>query len=89
MMNRLFVATPRPFLASYLAFHQRFILKKLAFKNACRELKSTSVLSSEYQDEVTMMIKARSVPSMLERLLKFEFSQPDFTCLQWVCQWCS
>jgi hypothetical protein len=31
-----------------------------------------------------MMIKARSVPSMLERLLKPEVFAPDFACSEWV-----
>ena len=60
MMNRLLIAT---LAVSYFAishgFATAFHSKKLAFKNACKELKSTSVLSSEYQNEVIMMIKAR------------------------------
>jgi hypothetical protein len=75
MMNRLLVATlALSCFAISHGFAPAFHSKKLAFKNACQELKSTAVISSEYQDEVTMMIKARSVPSMLERLLKPEFS---------------
>jgi hypothetical protein len=60
MMNRLVIATLA--LSSFTISHgfaPAFHSQKLAFKNACQELKSTNALSSEYQDEVTMMIKAR------------------------------
>jgi hypothetical protein len=60
MMNRLLVATlALSCFAISHGFAPAFYSTKLAFKNACQELKSTSVPSSEYQDEVTMMIKAR------------------------------
>jgi hypothetical protein len=60
MMNRLLIATlALSCFAISHGFAPALYSKKLTFKNACQELKSTSVLSSEYQDEVTMMIKAR------------------------------
>jgi hypothetical protein len=61
MMNRLLIATlALSCFAISHGFAPAFHSKKLAFKNVCQELKSTSVLSSsEYQDEVTMMIQAR------------------------------
>jgi hypothetical protein len=60
MMNRLLIVTLALscFDISH-GFAPAFYSKKLTFKNACQELKATSVLSSEYQNEVTMMIKAR------------------------------
>ncbi len=60
MMNRLLVAAlALSFFTISHVFAPAFCSKNGTFKNACQELKSTSVLSSEYQDEVTMMIKAR------------------------------
>jgi hypothetical protein len=60
MMNRLLIATlALSCFAISHGFAPAFHPQNLTFKNACQELKSTSVLSSEYQDEVTMMNKAR------------------------------
>jgi ABC-type transporter Mla MlaB component len=60
MMNRLITATlALSFFAITHGFSPAFHPQKLAFKSACQELKSTMPLSGEYDDEITMMIKAR------------------------------
>jgi hypothetical protein len=60
MMNRILVATlALSFFTISHGFAPALHPQKLAFKSACQELKSTMVLYGEYEDEITMMTKAR------------------------------
>jgi hypothetical protein len=61
MMNRLLIATlALSFFTISHGFAPAFRPRKLAFKSACQELKSTMELpGAEYEDEISMMNKAR------------------------------